>query len=305
MKTASSALQAHLAQPETTLAWLWEVKRMDGTILGFTSHDQNIVYDALNGDGPVTYLASTGMASTAAEGNSDLAVDNLEAAGFLDSDSITESDIRGGLYDNAEIVLRLVNWADLTMGHLIIRQGYTGNVKMKNGMFTAELRGLAQKLTTAIGGTYGETCRADLFSTPESPGVPGSHWICGLNRANYVQNGTLATVVDDRTLVPASGLLKVGSLTPTVAAPAGWFNDGILTFTSGACQHVVAEIKSWDGTTLILFLSLPEFPSAGDAFSIEPGCNKGTDCQVKFQNIVNKQAEPFIPGMDQLLDYAS
>lgn len=303
MKTISAALQTHLAGPDTTLAYLWEVKRVDGTILGFTTHDQDIVYDAGNGDGSVTYQGATGMANTAAEGHSDLAVDALEATGFLDSESITETDIRGGVYDNAEIIVRLVNWADLTMGHMIVRQGFTGNLKMKNGMFTAELRGLSQKLTTVIGSTYGEICRADLFSTVENT---YSQWICGLNAGDYQQSGSLAIVVDNRTLVPASspGLLQVGSATPGAPAPAGWFNNGIITFLSGVLDGVTGDIKSWDGTTLTLYLSLPALPAPGDTFAIEPGCNKGTDCAAKFNNIVNFQAEPFIPGMDQLLDYA-
>lgn len=199
--------------------------------------------------------------------------------------------------------MRLVNWADLTMGHMIVRQGYTGNVKMKNGMFTAELRGLAQKLTTVIGSTYGEICRADLFSTLENT---TSHWICGLNAALYQQTGVVGTVMDNRTIVPVAspGLLQTGSATPTAAAPAGWFNAGMLTFTSGALEGVNAEIKTWDGATLVFFLSLPGLPAPGDMFIIEPGCNKGTDCAAKFNNIVNFQGEPFIPGMDQLLDYA-
>ena len=133
-----------------------------------------------------------------------------------------------------------------------------------------------------------------------------SHWICGLNAALYQQTGAVGTVIDNRTLMPAAspGLVQQGSATPTAAAPAGWFNAGMLTFTSGALEGVNAEIKTWDGATLTFFLSLPALPAPGDTFTIEPGCNKGTDCAAKFNNIVNFQGEPFIPGMDQLLDYA-
>ena len=48
MKTCSTALAAHLAQGQTTLAYLWKVKRIDGTILGFTSHDVDIVFAVRN-----------------------------------------------------------------------------------------------------------------------------------------------------------------------------------------------------------------------------------------------------------------
>jgi uncharacterized phage protein (TIGR02218 family) len=301
MKTASSALQAHMASDSTTLAYLWLVARPDGTIMGFTTHDQEITYDAGDGYGAISYLPAPGMANTAKEGKGDFSVDNLEVTAFLESDAIREEDIRAGLYDNAQIALRVVNWADLSMGHFTILRGFTGNIKQKNLLFTGELRGLGQKLTTNLGATYGELCRADLFSTSENS---DSQWLCNLNRADYQQNGTLETVVDNRTLVPEPGLVQVGA-SPESDAPAGWFNDGIISFTSGALDGTIAEIKSWDGTTLVLFLSLPELPAPGDTFTIEPGCNKGGDCQAKFGNIINQRAEPFIPGMDQLLDYAS
>lgn len=308
MKTASSPLIAHISRGGTTLAYLWLVVRTDGAILGFTTHDQPINYDAGDGYGAVTYQPAPGMANTAKEGKGDFSVDNLEVTAFLESDAITEDDIRGGLYDNARIALRVVNWSNLAMGHFTVLCGFTGNIKQKNLLFTGELRGLGQKLTTQIGQTYGALCRADLFSTPETS---DSQWLCNLNRADYQQEGVIESVIDNRTLVPlallspAVPLLEIGSSSPALEAPTGWFNDGIITFTSGILDGVIAEIKSWDGTTLVLFLSLPELPAPGDTFIIEPGCNKGNDCQVKFQNIVNFRAEPFIPGMDQLLDYAS
>ena len=42
MKSISSALQAHLNGDLTTLAYLVKITRVDGTIKGFTTHDQNL-----------------------------------------------------------------------------------------------------------------------------------------------------------------------------------------------------------------------------------------------------------------------
>lgn len=288
-------MQAHLSQGQTTLAYLWKVKRLDGTILGFTTHDQDIVYDDGDGDGAVTYLARTGMTNSATAGKTDLSVENLEVTAFLDSPSITEADIRALKYDNAAITVLIVNWADLTMGHVMLRAGTLGVVKMKNGMFTAELRGLATKLTSSIGATHGPICRATFGS-----GLNGidmdSHWLCKFDVTTVRQTGSVASVVDNRTIVPTAGL----------TGAAGWFNDGFITFTSGALNGASFEIKTWDGTTLVLLLSMPSLPAASDTFTIEPGCNKtADDCQNKFSNIVNLRAEIAIPGMDQLLDNPS
>jgi uncharacterized phage protein (TIGR02218 family) len=295
VKTASAALRTHLQQDTTTLAYLWKIKRIDGTILGFTTHDLDVVYDAGDGDGSVTYAAATGMTNTAASSKSDLSVDNLEAAGFLDCSQEMEADILAGLYDNCSIAIRLLNWADLTMGHVTLRTGTIGVVKMKNGMFHAEIRGLTHKLTARIGATYGPICRATFGSGLNSIDM-NSHYLCKFDVTTVRQTGSVSSAPDPRTLVPASGL----------TGAAGWFNDGFLTFTSGVLNGQSFEVKTWDGTTLEFFLDMPKQPSSGDTFTIEPGCNKTTnDCQNKFSNIVNFRGEPFIPGMDQLLDYPS
>jgi uncharacterized protein len=75
------------------------------------------------------------------------------------------------------------------------------------------------------------------------------------------------------------------------------------------------EVATWDGTTIKLFESMSYPIAIGDTFTIEPGCNKGTDCNTKFVgvhlldgsvtgsggNILNKRSEDFIPGMDSIL----
>jgi len=90
-----------------------------------------------------------------------------------------------------------------------------------------------------------------------------------------------------------------GSATPTAPAPDGWFNDGLLTFTSGAMNGVSIEVKGWDGTQITLFLPMAFQPAPLDTFTIEPGCNKTiNNCHTKFNNIVNFRGEPFIPGLN-------
>jgi uncharacterized phage protein (TIGR02218 family) len=305
MKTASPAMAAHLAQGQTTLAWLWKVKRVDGTILGFTTHDQDIIYDDGDGDGDVTYLASSGFTNSATASKSDLSVDNLEVTAFLDSDSITEDDLRAHLYDDAIVAIRVINWADLTMGHITLRRGTLGVVKMSGGMGTSEIRGLANKLTTSLGATFGPICRAEWGS-----GLNGidmnSKYLCKIDVTLWRQTGTLDfDAPDPWTFVP-SVLYMIGSATPGTEAPPGWFVGGIIKFTSGVLNGLSFEIKS-NGTALEefkLFLPMPYLPSHGDTFEIEPGCNHTIfDCQNKFVNIVNFRGEPFLPGQDRILDY--
>jgi uncharacterized phage protein (TIGR02218 family) len=295
MKAISLALTAHLSLSCTTVAILWKVTRQDGIILGFTNHDQDITYN--DGTNTVDYKALTGYTPSANESGSDLGTDNLQATAFLDSSAISEADVRAGLYNYAAIQIRLVNYADLTMSDLKIRCGTLGQVKMQNGEFVAEVRGLTFWLTTVLGNTYGPGCRLDLGDLQ-----------CQVDLSLLAQSGSVASVTDNETFVPTAGLSPAG---------AGYFNYGIVTWTSGENLGYAMEIASWDGTTAKFFESMPNDIAIADTFTIEPGCNKGTDCNTKFVgvklldgsttgsggNILNKHSEDFIPGMDSILQY--
>lgn len=313
MKTVSAALQTHFGQAVTSLAMLWKITLANGTVLAFTSLDQNVTYLG------VTYLASSGFLPNANDNNSDLSVDNLEVTGFLDNVIIKESDLRNAVYDYALVEQRVINWQDLTQGDLLLRKGIIGTVRMVNGKFVAEVRGLTQYLSTYIGSMYGPLCRAELYSTPNNNVNPGDHYFCYVKESDYQQTGSVAAAADASHITPNSGLVQKGSSTPTNPAPAGWFTDGEITFTSGPNSGFSFEIKAWDGTTLTLFLPMPFPPNANDTFTIEPGCDKtptATGC-LKFQgystdgfqtivaptNILNFRGEPFIPGTDVQLNY--
>lgn len=290
MKTVSTALAAHLASPSTTVALLWKLKRTDSEILGFTDHDQPITFN--DGIDTVVYMPSDGITGSATE-SSATDVGSQEIVGFLESDAITEEQIFAGYYNYATIEIRLVNWADLTMGALLWKKCTLGEIKTKNGQFTAELRGLEFWLTTNIGEVYGSACTADLFDTD-----------CTLDRSLYVQNGTVDTASDLQTFVPDAGLVMRGSLTPTTPAPAAWFTNGVVTWLTGANEGFEMEVVTWDGTTLQLFENMPFPIVAGDTFEIEPGCDKLIPtCNGKFDNVENHRGFPNIPGMDQITIY--
>lgn len=287
MKTVSTALAAHLASPSTTVALLWKLKRTDSEILGFTDHDQPITFN--DGVDTVTYSPADGVSASATE-SSATDVGSQEIMGFLEADSLTEQDIFAGLYNYATIEIRLVNWADLTMGAMLWKKCTMGEVKTKNGQFTAELRGIEFWLTTNIGEVYSSSCSADLFDAQ-----------CTLNRADFVQDGVVVTASDKQTFVPGPLFIGGSSSNP---APAQYFVNGVITWLTGSNAGFSMEIISWDGTTLQLFENMPYPIQAGDTFEIEPGCDKLIQtCHDKFDNVVNHRGFPNIPGMDQITIY--
>ena len=157
MKSISSALDAHLALECTTLTTCWEIKRADGVFFRLTEHDQDLTIDG------AVYRADMGYERTAFSNSSDLSVDNVKISSFFDDAVITEDDLNRGLFDNAEVKVFVVNYADLSQGILRLRRGRLGELQSTElGIFTAELRGMAQRLQQQIGELTQAGCRAQL-----------------------------------------------------------------------------------------------------------------------------------------------
>jgi uncharacterized phage protein (TIGR02218 family) len=275
MKTASVELAAHLAGRATTTCTLWKLTRTDGAVLGFTDHDQAITF------GGLTYSAASGYTRTALTSGSGLAVDNMDLDGLLNSGAITADDVRAGLYDWAELLVQLVNWSDLSQGSVILRRGWLGEFTLRNGVFTTELRGLSQALSRGFIEVTSPDCRADLGDSR-----------CKVNLATLGETGAVTAV---------SAARRIFTATITGARAVGFFDGGLLTWSTGANAGAKMEAKTVSGGTVTLYLPAGEDIVVGDTFAIRAGCDKSAGtCQTKFSNIANFRGEPFIPGVDAI-----
>jgi uncharacterized phage protein (TIGR02218 family) len=280
-KTISPALKAHLAQEVTTICSCWQMTRLDGVSFYFTDHDQDLVVDGN------TYLAALGYQRTAIQSSADMSVDNLDLQGLFDSSTLTVEDLRTGLFDFADIFIFVVNWADLTQGKLQMRRGKLGDiVATPSGTFTTQLRGLTQMLQQNVGELYTPWCRADLGDSRCKIDLVGGGW---------QKTATVASVVDE------------ANFTITVTEPRavdGWFNEGVVTFTSGANDGRSMEIKLWTQSVSAVHLHLPMPASIaiGDTLTLYPGCDKTVaTCAGRFNNMPNFRGEPYVPGADAFL----
>ena len=277
MKQVSAGLAAHLAGEATTMATLWRVVRRDGVVFTFTDHDRDISYAG------ETYAAALGYRRAAISTGADLAVDETELLGLLDSIAITPADLRAGLWDHAEVRIFAVNWGDLAQGELKLRRGRLGEVVAQDdGSFRAELRGLAQPLQQIIGAIYQPECRADLGDAR-----------CKVDLAfgaGWTQQAAVETVTDSATLVMSAALANFADR---------YFAGGVAIWQTGANSGVAREVLAWDqaSRTLSLFAPPPVAPSVGDVLRIQPGCDKRkATCQAVFGNYLNFRGEPFVPG---------
>lgn len=274
MKTASTALKAHLAGSTLTICTLWKITRKDGTVFGFTDHDQNVPYSG------TTYLAATGYTPSSIKTTAQLSVDNLEVQSMLDSVTITESDLQAGLWDYAQVLIQIVNYADLTMGSMILRQGWLGQVKTGRFNFIAELRGMMQPLQQTIGRVYSPACDAALGDTR-----------CSVNLANFTVTGNVTSVTNARQFISVARTENTG-----------YFDGGLVTWTSGLNNAYRMEVKTFITGEFVLQQMMPNAIQVGDTYSISAGCDKlRATCVAKFNNIVNFRGFPDLPGQDAMI----
>jgi uncharacterized phage protein (TIGR02218 family) len=282
MKSLPPALQAHLDTGATTLCWCWRLTRRDGTVMGFTDHDEDVSF------GGVAYIAATGFTASEVQSSLGLAVDNLTVIGALSAAALTEDDLAAGLYDDAEVEIWRVNWQD-TSQRVLMRKGNLGEVARGRTAFEAELRGLAHKLNQPVGRAFLKTCDADLGDAR-----------CGINLASsaFTGTGTVQAVLTPARVFTASGLGGYAS---------GWFSGGKLSWTSGANVGRAMEVKAHGkGTavTIELWQAMSEAVSAGDQFTISAGCDKSfATCKAKFENLSNFRGFPYMTGNDAVIAY--
>ena len=284
MKTLSPALQSHLDDGTTTLAWCWRITRSDGVALGFTDHDRTLSFDGSD------FELESGFAASEIRAGSDLAVDAQDATGVLTSDLITETDILDGRWDNAAVELWRVNWAD-TSQRVLLRRGAVGQIRRGRMAFVAEVRSLAHVLGQTVGRTFQAGCDAALGDLR-----------CGIDLENpiYKGSGIVTDLLRDRAFM-ASGLSGFD---------AGWFTSGTLTWTSGANAGRITEVLAHGLDGSIATLTLLQAPvravAEGDSFIARAGCDKRiATCNAKFANTANFRGFPNIPGQDAVLRYAS
>jgi uncharacterized phage protein (TIGR02218 family) len=281
MRTIPSALQSKLDRGVTTLCRCWLIARTDGVTQGFTDHDEDVML------GDVTCRAGTGLSGSETTQKLGLAVDGSEFSGALADDTLNETDLAAGRYDTASVELWLTDWSEPELRALLAK-GTLGEVRREGAAFTAEVRGLSQRLSEETGRLYTATCTADLGDAR-----------CKIDLADPAFRGS-GTVTD----VIATSQIAVSGLDDF---ESGWFTAGRLTFASGANAGLSVEVKTHrkDSTvTITLWQAMPEPIAAGDAFTVTAGCDKRfATCRERFDNVVNFRGFPHIPGNDFVIRY--
>lgn len=268
----------------TRLAQCWKITRTDGTVLAFTALDRDLVFMG------VTYKSCDSlMASAAQMFSAPGSAGNMELTGIISDDAITEAELFGGLYDNAAIEVWLVPW-DVSTGEQPWRlaTGIAGNLSQGDLGFTMEVLTPGARLSQqALVDVYAPSCRFELGDAR-----------CTVNLAALTVTGTVDAVpVEDASHQTSRRIFTDAALVQA----DGYFDAGVLTWTSGANDGAVSEVKSFAAGTITLWQPMLYPISAGDAYSLVPGCDKLADtCQTKFSNYDNFGGFADVPGRDEI-----
>jgi uncharacterized phage protein (TIGR02218 family) len=282
VRTIPAALQARLDSGVTTLARCWLIARNDGVRQGFTDHDEDVVIDA------VTCLAGSGLTSSEVTQKLGLAVDGSEMSGALSDDSLNEDDLAAGRYDAAGVELWLVDWSEPDL-RVLLAKGSLGEVRREGTAFTAEVRGLSQKLAEDSGRLFTASCSADLGDARctidlTSPAFHGGGIVMALSAVSSFTASGLDTFADR------------------------WFTAGLLSFTGGANAGLAMEVKSHGNSggavSFALWQAMAQPIAVGDTFTVTAGCDKRfATCINRFNNATNFRGFPHIPGNDFVISY--
>ncbi|KIC22642.1 DUF2163 domain-containing protein [Leisingera sp. ANG-Vp] len=280
MTGLSDAFRTHMQSGNTTVCRAWAVERRDGTVLGFTDHDCALSFDG------ISFQPGSGLTARAVQQATGLSVDNTEALGVLSDAAVREEDIEAGRYDGAGVRCWLVNWRDVAMRWLQFR-GSIGEIRRAGGAFEAELRGLTDALNQPQGRIYQKPCTAVLgdASCRFDLATPG-----------------YATELE-------AGEVERNEVFRWEALPGfepDWFTGGRLSVLSGAAEGLWAAIKAdrsrEDGRSITLWEPVRALVAPGDSVRLEAGCDKRMEtCRLKFNNLLNFQGFPDIPGEDWVM----
>ncbi|HSQ97822.1 MAG TPA: DUF2163 domain-containing protein [Rickettsiales bacterium] len=277
MKTIADDLKSSFEENATNIVKCWTLTLKDGSIIGFTTNSEDFTYS------DIKYNSFSSDDITNIESNLNIEEDSFEFSNMISSDLIAENDIISGKYDNAIIEIFLIDIENQDNGKVVLLTGTISDIECRGDIFTAKVKGLKDAIDKTIGEVYSPLCRCRFCDTK-----------CGLEETNFTFSASITYVSDAVTFITDD--------TTILSQSSGFFDNGIIEFTSGNNSGQKMEIKQYASGTFILSLNLPNELTVGDEFNVIAGCDKKfTTCCDTFDNAVNFRGEPHLPGIETLL----
>lgn len=300
MKVLTTQLQELFALGEMNYCGLYNFNLVGGQSLYFASGDVDISLPAASSGGDPFWAGqyfSSGVSSGPYFDRSDnkakmhtavgLQVDTLTFDVIPDVAQIENTPfltaLREGVFDGAELIYLGAYWpAGGGYTNPVVPTGtvkkFIGNVAevdISRNLATFTINSFLELLNQNMPvNLYQASCVNTLFDTS-----------CALNKSSF---GVSAD---------AESGSSISSINTALTQSTGYFNLGVITFTSGANSGVSRTISTFaaDGTVNVI-APFPSAPATGDAFMIYAGCDKLlSTCATKFGNLNNFRGFPYLP----------
>ncbi len=294
-KTVPIALANHQALPATTLCFVQKIGPLPGGgFITLTSLDRDVVFD--DGNGPLTYRASTGMQLSELASTHGLEVDNGETQTLMPVypvEGITEAMVDSGDLDYAEFTIFKINYLAPSNGGEIMANGPIGEVRIVDGgLITFENRSWSQLMKqNSVCERDSLTCRVKRFGS--QPGE--ERFPCNYDLTAEWINGTVTAV----------GAETVRDFTASaLGQTADYFAPGLVNWLTGANAGMSREIESFGvGGVIALGFTTRNPIAVNDTFRIRRDCTRQWSGHNSCQTYNNRQwfrGEPFIPVSDTI-----
>lgn len=282
MKTASPELVALLnSSTQFLMADLLTIALASGTTLRYTTADKNIAVGAntFSAKGPLITRGQVRLVRGLEVDTLDLNImakyDN--AAHTIDGEPFISSSMSGAL-DGAEVLLErafLSDWALAPVGTIVLFSGCVSDVSGTGTKVRITVKSDLELLNVNLPrNLYQASCLHTVYDTG-----------CAVTKSLHTVTGNV-TGNDGTGQWLQSGLSQ----------ESFWFDQGVITFTSGLNVGLKRTVKAYDAGEFSFALPLPNVPQVGDAFSVFPGCDKTqSTCESKFSNLPRFRGYPYIP----------
>ncbi len=255
------------------VASFWRIFRRDGIALAFTTHDRDLWFDGL------LHRAAPGMLPSAIRRSADLSDDGADISGALSHDTIASEDLALGRFDQARIVVGAVDWDNLD--RLILYVGEIGAVTKDAVQFSAQLRSAKAALDVDPIPRSSPSCRAKFCDD-----------MCTLSARKFTHETTIQSVDFDYNSVGITGVTLDD------------YRFGELRWIDGPQTGITMAIRSVQSGAFVLDRQLDPATAIGLRVQLREGCDHRLEtCATRFNNAINFQGEPFLPGNDLLAQY--
>jgi uncharacterized phage protein (TIGR02218 family) len=271
----------------TRWAQTWTITRTDGQVFAFTSLDRPLLFRGVWHQ-PCASLSATATEQSTAIGSTG----SMELLGIISDAGISERDLYNGLFDFARFEIWMVPWNNAG-GEIPFRLlgGTTGSMTQGDTGFKFEVLTPAAELKQkGLLETYSPGCRYN-FGTEKDPRCP-------VSLAPLTVTGSATG-----TAIPAAANAATRRVfTDSSRAEAdGYFDLGLLTWTSGNNNGASSEVKRFEGGTFVLWSPLLFPIESGDTYSVSPGCDKTTDGHLRYNaDLIDFGGFPDVPGSDSI-----